>query len=164
MNTISTGKLIYMISRVATYETKVRIFQYKLANNVLCLNKKLFHCGIISQSKCSFSELCDETPQQLFYEYTYAQTSWNQHRLYPSERVALPVLNPQSAIFGFTDVLDNNYLLVNQLLLIFKYNVYNSRINNTLSFQSLKCAISQTKYIRETISENDLNKKKKNFK
>ena len=161
MNTISTGKLIYMISRVATYETKVRIFQYKLANNVLCLNKKLFHCGIISQSKCSFSELCDETPQHLFYEYTYAQTSWNQHRLYPSERVALPVLNPQSAIFGFTDVLDHNCLLVNHLLLIFKYVIYNSRVNNNLSFQNLKCIISQIKYIEETISNNDLNKKRK---
>ena len=42
------------------------------------------------------------------------------------------------AIFGFTDVLDHNYLLVNHLILIFKYNIYNSRANNTLSFQSLK--------------------------
>ena len=33
---------------------------------------------------------------------------------------AFPVLNPQSAIFGFTDVLDQNYLLVNHLLIIFK--------------------------------------------
>ena len=62
------------------------------------------------------------------------------------QKVALPVLNPQSAIFGFTDVLDHNYLLVNHLLLIFKYNIYNSRVNNTLSFQSLKCVISQIKY------------------
>ena len=68
-------------------------------------------------------------------------------------------LNPQSVIFGFTDVLDHNYLLVSHLLLIFKYNIYNSRVENTLSFQSLKCAISQIKHIEETISNNDLNKK-----
>ena len=59
------------------------------------------------------------------------------------------------------NVLDQNYIIVNHLLLIFKYNVYNSRVNNTLSFQSLKCAISQIKYIEQTISENDLNKKRK---
>ena len=66
-----------------------------------------------------------------------------------------------STIFGFTDVLDQNYLLLNSLLLILKYIVYNSRVNNTLSFQQLKCGISQIKYIEETISENDLNKKRK---
>ena len=34
-------------------------------------------------------------------------------------------------------------------------------VNNTLSFQILKCAISQITYIEETISKNDLNKKEK---
>ena len=72
-----------------------------------------------------------------------------------SEKVALPVLNPQSAIFGFTDVLDHNFLLVNHSLLIFKYNIYNSGV------QSLKCVISEVKYIEETISNNNLNKKRK---
>ena len=123
----------------------------------------LFQFGIISQSKCSFCELYDETPHQIFYECTYAQNLWNQFRFYLSEKVALPVLNPQSAIFDFTVVLDHNFLLVNHLLLIFKYNIYNSRANNSLSFQSLKCAISQIKYIEETISNNDLNKNKEKF-
>ena len=81
--------------------------------------------------------------------------------MYLSEKVALPVLNPQSPIFGFTDVYGRNYLLVNHSLLICKYNVYNSRVNNTLSFQNLKFAISQIKYIEETIGENDLNKERK---
>ena len=140
------------------------LFQYKLLNNILYLNKKLFHFGITFQSKCSFCQLYDETPHHIFYECTYAQNLWNQLRLYLSEKVTLPILNPQGAIFGFTDTLDHNYLLVNHLLLIFKYKVYNSRVNNTLSFQNLKRVISQIKYIEETISENDLDKKKKDFK
>ena len=61
----------------------------------------------------------------------------------------------QCAIFGFTDVLDHNYLLVNHLLLIFKYNVYNSRVNNTFNLQNLKFVISKIKYIEEATSEND---------
>ena len=133
------------------------IFQYKLLNNVLYINKKLFHFSITSQSKCSFCKLYDETPHHIFHECTYAQNLWSQLRLYLSEKVTLPILNPQSTIFGFPDVLDHNYLLVNHLLLIFKYNVYNSRVNNTLSFLNLKCVISQIKYIEEKISENDLN-------
>ena len=150
-------------TRIITYETKIRIFQYKLLNNVLHLDKKLFLFGRISQSKYSFCEWYEETPQYIFYECTFAQNLWTQVWLYLSDRVALPILNSQSAIFGFPDALDSNYLLVNHLLLIFKYSVYNSRVNNTLSFQSIKCAIFQTKYI-ETISENDLNKKRKLLK
>ena len=106
-------KLIYGIPRIATLETKIRIFQYKLLNNVLYLNKKLFQFGIISQSKCSFCELYDETPLHIFYKCTYAQNLWNRLCLYLLEKVALPVLNPQTAIFGFTDVSDHNLLLVN---------------------------------------------------
>ena len=86
---------------------------------------------------------------------------WNRIRLHLSEKVALLVLNPQSAIFGFTDVSDHKFLLVNHLLLIFKYNTYNSKLNNSLSLQSLKCVIYQIKYIEETISSNDLIKKRK---
>ena len=71
------------------------------------------------------------------------------------------VLNPQSAIFDFIDILGHNYLLANHLPLIFKYNVYNSRVHNTLNSQSVICVISQIKYIEEKISENDLNKKGK---
>ena len=115
--------------------------------------------GKTSNEKSRICDLCDETLYHIFYKCTYTQNLWNQLRLYISEKVALPVLNPQSAIFGFTDVLDHNYLLVNHLLLIFKYNIYNSRVENTLSFQSLKCVISQIKHIEETISNNDLNKK-----
>ena len=39
--------------------------------------------------------------------------------------------------------------------------MHKSRVNNALSFQSLKCAICQIKYIEQTVSENDLNKKRK---
>ena len=76
---------------------------------------------------------------------------------YISEKVALPVLNSFLALLMFY----HNHLLVHHLLLIFKYKIYNSRVYNTLRFQSLKCVISKTKYIEETISENDFNKKRK---
>ena len=98
----------------------------------------------------------------IFYRSTYAQNSWNQLRLHLSEKVALPDLNLQSAIFGFTVVLDHNCFLANHLLLIFTFNVYNTGINNALSFQNLKCVISQIKHIEETtISGNDINKKER---
>ena len=83
----------YRIPRIATFETKTCIFQYKLFNNVLYLNKKLFSFGIISKSKCSFCEFHDETPQNLLYECTYGQNLWHQLRLYLSKKLVLTVLN-----------------------------------------------------------------------
>ena len=87
-------KLIYGIPRITTCETNIRIFHYKLLNNVLYLNKKLFHFGITSQSKCSFCKLYDEASHHIFYECAYAQNLWNQLRLYLSEKVTLSILNP----------------------------------------------------------------------
>ena len=84
----------------------------------------------------------DETPHHIFHECAYAQNLWNRLRLYRLEKVALSVLNPQIAIFGFIDVSDHNSLLVKHLLLIFKYNVYNSRVNNSLNLEGLKRYLS----------------------
>ena len=67
----------------------------------------------------------------------------------------------KKCITSFTDVLDHDYLLVNHLLLIFNYIVFNSKVNNIPSFQRLKYIISQTKYIEETIGVNDINKERK---
>ena len=162
MNTISQD---IQDTPTATLETKIQIFQYKFLNNILYLNKKLFHFGIISQSKCSFCKLLyDETPQHPFYTTLMHKIYGTNFNYIFQKKVELPILNPQGTIFSFTDVLGHNYLLIYHLLLIFKYIIYNSRFENTLSFQSLKCAISQIKYIEITISKNDLNKKKKKSK
>ena len=55
----SDWKMIYGIHRIATYDKKVRIFRYKLFNNV-------FYLKVISCSKCSFCDTHDETPPLYF--------------------------------------------------------------------------------------------------
>ena len=63
------------------------------------------------------------------------------------------------SIFFMNATMDKISKLVNHLLLIFKYNIYNLQVSNILSFQSLKRLISQIKYLEETTIENDLHKK-----
>ena len=115
---ISTGNW-YLVYPIATLETKTCIFHNEHFNNILYLHKKLFQLRKVSESKCSFCELYDETLHHILMN-ALMHKLWNQIWLCISEKVALPFLNPQSAIFSFTDVLDHNYLLVNHLLLIFK--------------------------------------------
>ena len=57
--------VIYMLSRLATYNTYMQSFQYKLLNNVLFLNKKLHIFGIKPSPLYSFCNLYDK------HLYTY---------------------------------------------------------------------------------------------
>ena len=126
-------KIIQDIPRIATWDTKVRVVQYKLLYNVWYLNQKLYKFGIVSYVKSFFHDMHDETPLPFFYERVYARKIWNQLRLYLAWKTDLSVLTPH-AIFGFVDVWF--YLLFNHILLIFKYIIYNPRVNNILNLKS----------------------------
>ena len=91
----------FSIPRIATYDTKDCIFQYKLLNNVLYLNQKLHHFVIASCSKCSFCDIHDQIPLHLIYECVCVQNIWKQLILCLAwEKNDLPFLTPQSVIFG----------------------------------------------------------------
>ena len=51
-------------------DSRLRVFQYKLLNNVLYLKKMLFRFGKIDSPPCSFSKMIDKTPLHLFYNCT----------------------------------------------------------------------------------------------
>ena len=60
-------KTIYMLPCIVTKDSRLRVFQYKLLNNVLYLNKMLFRFGKIDSPLCSFCKMIEETPLHLFY-------------------------------------------------------------------------------------------------
>jgi hypothetical protein len=45
---------IYLLPRKITKNAYDRVFQYKILNNVLYLNKKLFQFGLVDTNMCSF--------------------------------------------------------------------------------------------------------------
>ena len=61
-------KQIYLLPRLVTLDSYSRSFQYKILNNVLYLNKKLFAFGKSTSPLCPFCKLSDETVLHLFYE------------------------------------------------------------------------------------------------
>ena len=70
-------KEIYLLPRLVTLDSNLRIFQYKLLNNILYLNKMLFKFGKVTSPLCSFCKLEDETPLHLFYFCSKTQILWN---------------------------------------------------------------------------------------
>ena len=59
--------LIYVLPRIATKDSRLRLFQYKLLNNVLYLNKMLFKFRKIELPLCVSCKMRDETLLHLFF-------------------------------------------------------------------------------------------------
>ena len=109
--------------RRVTIDTNLQIFQYKILNNVLYLNEKLFKFKIVSSRLCSFCNSEDEIPVHLFYSCNQTKSRWSKFKELLNSEILLLQNMLQSAFFGFPDNKEN-FEIVNHLHLIFKYHLF----------------------------------------
>ena len=64
--------------------------------------------------------------------------------------------------FGFLDIEEKDYLIINHLLLIYKLYVYNARDSEKMSFNILKSNIVKIETFEEKLSQSN-NRRKRNF-
>ena len=118
----------------------------------------LFRFGKLDLALCSFCKMVDQTSLHLYYNCTKTILLWNQLKEFISNVfISFPSLMPQSAILGHIDLSDD-YLLINHLILIYKFYIYNSRNRGYLNIEHLKAIIDKTKRIEEEISKHKLKK------
>ena len=82
-------------ARHVTIDTNLRIFQYKLLNNVLYLNEKLFKFNIVFSPLCSFCNSEDETPIHLFHPCNQTKSHWSKLQELLNSKVFIPQNTPQ---------------------------------------------------------------------
>ena len=140
---------IYILPRIVTTGSRIPIFQYKILHNVLHLNKKLFEFNKINSLECSFCKCEEETTIHLFRICRKTQALWTQFTSHLNRHLNLPYLTPQSAIFGFLNISNKDYLIVNHLLLLFKYCIYNARDRKHLFFEALMKNIKKSMILRK---------------
>ena len=141
-------ELIYILPRKITKDSYTRNFLYKILNNILYLNKKLYLFGKVETPLCSYCMLYDESIIHLFWNCVYVKNLWQQLQLYFNDDFKLPDLTLQTAIFGFWNSKDYDneiFQLINHLLLIFKINIYKAREKKCLNFQKLIVKIEKVK-------------------
>ena len=137
-------KSIYLLPRRVTLDTNLRMFQYKLLNNVLYLNNMLFRFKKVDSPLCSYCNEEEETPLHLFHSCLKTKQLWNKLRQYFSKFINIPHSTPQSSILG---IFDNNQHseLINHLLLIFEFYIYSARNTKQLNFYNLMITVKKVK-------------------
>ena len=112
-------------------------YQYKILNNILYFNKQLFIFNKKDTKLCSYCRLQDETINHIFVECKFAIKLWSDLRHYCQCIFDLPILNPQSATFGFFEIAPDLGILLNHILLLYKCYIYSLRDYSKLSFAAV---------------------------
>ena len=110
----------------------------------------LFKFGKSGSCLCSFCNLKKDSPYHLFYEVCH----------FLSNTLNIPLLTPQSASFGFINQKEN-FLIINHLLIIFEFDIYNSRSSCKLNIEYLKTIIYKTRNIELEVSKTATIRKQK---
>ena len=111
---------MYLLQRMVTVDTKVRLFQYKLLINIRFVNKMLLKFRKVKSPLCSLCKTDVESFIHLFCRCRKGFILRRQHQEFLSSGLDLPSILPQSAIFGFLDDALEHKLLLNRILLILK--------------------------------------------
>ena len=144
-------KSVYLLPRRVTLDTNLRMFQYKLLNNVLYLNNVLFRFKKVDSPLCSYYNEEEETPLHLFHHSCLkTKQLWNKLRQYYSKFINIPHSTPQSSALG---IFDNNQhsKLINRLIIIFKFYIYSARNTNQLHFDNIMMTIKKIKEIEKEL-------------
>ena len=111
-----------------------------------------------------FCKCEEEATIHLFHICRKTQALRTQLTSHLNRHLNLPHLTPQSAIFGILDNLNKDYFIVNHLLLLFKYYIYNARDRKRLVFETLMKNIKNIYDIVKNLVDQDPQKKTKFLK
>ena len=118
---------IYTLVAKVTVSTNLRIFQYKILNNILYLNARLFKMHMVDSGLCSLCKSAEESVLHLFLECRISSALWLQVQLWCTGVINLPDLCPKIIYFGISSGTSDNLVLNNHIILLYKKFRYDYR-------------------------------------
>ena len=97
---------VYLLPQKTTIHSRMRIFQYKIQNNILYRNNRLYKFGYVESPMCSLCNSETETMTHLFCHCSKTDQMWNSLTNCCKDCLTLPLLEPSTAILGFCDIRD----------------------------------------------------------
>ena len=124
---------IYLLLRLATIDTTLRPFQYKILKNVLFLGKNYTPFGITNTALCSFCNTFEETPIDIFYDCIHVKSLWEKLQTKFQKDIILLSLTPQAAILGLTNEANITYNLLKIIFYWFLNIIFTGQERNAYS-------------------------------
>ena len=119
-------KLIFQTS----IDTKSREFQFKVINNILPLNYKLYKMHLLSSPNCTFGCPDNETIEHIMWNCPVSQTFWNNVKAFLIDYIDLSFIQERIVIVGFLENVTDK-ILINHIIFIVKRCIFVSRCNGT---------------------------------
>ena len=119
-------KKVYMCPRQATIYLSIRSFPYKILNNILYLNEKLFKFKIVDGPLCSLCETENESMLHLFCACAVTSNLLEQLKLWVSN-ISLfsnTDIDQQTIILGAWNINTPDFIPINRMILLFKRYIY----------------------------------------
>ena len=148
---------MYLLPRATTIESSLRSFQYKILNNTLYLNERLFKLKAVESPQCSLCKQFKESVLHLFCTCSVTHSLWAQFCVWASNaNISLASdLDPHYCILGMYRELQDQ-VIVNHMILLFKRYIYLKRGDKTApNLTGLKAYIKGIEKLERNIaSEN----------
>ena len=142
-----------MLPRIVTIESSLRSFQYKILNNILYLNERLFKFNIVYSPLCSLYGAYNESIEHLFCTSIVAQRLWDQLRSWLYELIYFSISEPKTVILGLPSETTSNYILINHIILLFKRFICLKRKERKyIGFNGLKAFIKNVENTENQIA------------
>jgi len=142
-------KKVYVLASKVTIDNYSRQFHFKITHNILYLNKSLYRMGLSITQFCPFCKTWKKTVVHLFHDCLVVKSLWNNLSNFLLPNLVLPPLTPESAILVFFYI---DSKLDNQINLMFKIAIYNSRIKETCSLELIKDKLKAIKRLEDNIT------------
>ena len=144
-----------MLPRLTTIESSLRSFQYKILNNILYLNDRLYTFKAVPSPLCSLCKLEDESLGHLFCQCIETRKLWHQLQTWFPGPKKLPDLEPQPILLGMWRESNSDYTLINHIILLFKRYIYLSKNHqNSLHLRGFTAFIKNIETIEQHIARN----------
>ena len=144
----------YLLPRKATLDSKTREFQYKLLHRIIYTNKILYKMGLVPSPMCSFCGNMEESLEHLFIYCDISKHFWSSLTEWLNEfGFDVRYLSTFDIAFGLTS---KDSLLLNHVIILGKYTIYQSRsLNIKPTLTLLKAKIHSTYQIESLIAKNN---------
>ena len=123
-DTVINWKKVYSLPFRTTLDSKLREFQYKILNNIVFTNDKLFRFGLSHSPNCTF---CNEEPESLEHLLLRCKVSsefWKEVLSWLREnKVVIESFTEIGLLLGFFEETED-FFIINHVLLLGKYYIY----------------------------------------